>query len=229
MLRQRLEQVRERIQQACRRADRNPSTVTLIGVTKGVPVEVIEEAVGLGLDEIGENRVQEAQEKYTHLAPRHPGLRWHFIGHLQRNKAKTAVQLFEMIHSVDSVVLIQALEAQAAQRLASTPLQVLIQVNVASEPTKHGCRSEETNGLAHAIRQAPHLHLAGLMTLAPYADDPEAARPIFRRLRQLRDQLQAQHAGSLLLSMGMSNDFAVAVEEGADLVRIGTAIFGTRA
>ena len=233
MLSQQLTRVRERIQQACARASRDPSSVTLIGVTKGVAVEAIREILALGVTEIGENRVQEASTKHSALRIPHSALRWHLIGHLQRNKADDAVRLFDVIHSVDSLRLLEALERQAAK--AGRSVEVLIQVNVSGEATKSGCRPDEATTLAEAVLGSRHLTLKGLMTLAPFSDNPEDARPHFRRLRELRDQLEQRfHSSlvtrhsSLLLSMGMSQDFEVAIEEGADAVRIGTALFGEK-
>jgi hypothetical protein len=201
--------------------------VTLIGVTKTVPPEIIREAVGLGLTELGENRVQEARAK-QHLLGAQP-VRWHLVGHLQSNKAKLAVELFDVIHAVDSVSLIQALERQA-NTLAKS-VEVFVQVNVSGETAKFGCRPEEAASLAGAVSRGQRLKLAGLMTIPPLSDDPEAARPYFRRLRQLRDEVApvcGVEPAALKLSMGMSQDFEVAIEEGADVIRIGTAIFGER-
>ena len=267
MLRERIESVRERIGRACARVGRDPATVTLVAVTKGVPIERIREAVALGLTELGENRVQEARAKQQELAawleargsrlradqptPNSPGptrragagelrtpntlaVKWHLIGHLQRNKARHAVELFGVIHSVDSPELITVLE-QAASSTPQAPsrarIQVFIQVNVSGESTKFGCRPEEARRLAEALSRCAHLTLRGLMTMAPWSVDPEDTRPHFQRLRELRDVLV--RTGSLQpaacsLSMGMSQDFEVAIEEGADVVRIGTAIFGER-
>lgn len=173
------------------------------------------------MKEIGENRVQEAAEKKASLARE---VRWHMIGHLQRNKAKLAVELFDEIHSVDSPELVKALD-----RCAAKPLGLLVQVNLAADPGQHGCRPEEARTLAEAVLASNHLKLSGLMTLAPWDCDPEAARVFFRELRLLRDDLAGKLGqGPLHLSMGMSHDFEAAVEEGATMVRIGTAIFGAR-
>lgn len=243
VLNDQLTRVRERIAQAARRCGRDPSAICLIGVTKQVPVEQIAEAVALGLADIGENRVQEARAKQPLLSSklqaasfrRQPAagslrpVRWHLIGHLQRNKAKEAVALFDVIHSVDSLELIDTLRRQTATQ--GKTIEVLIQVNVSGEATKFGCRPEEAASLAEAVRHSEHLHLTGLMTIAPFADDPQTARPHFRRLRELRDQVVSgltSQVSCLKLSMGMSSDFEVAIEEGADMVRIGTAIFGAR-
>ena len=223
VFRDHLTRIRARIEDAARRSGRAPSAVTLIGVTKAVPVERIRDALARGLADVGENRVQEAQAKRAALdAP----ARWHLIGHLQRNKAKDAVELFDLIHSVDSPVLLEALERHAAAR--GRRVELLLQVNVSGEAAKHGCRPEDASALAEAAGACPHVVCRGLMTLAPFSTNPEEARPHFRRLRELRDHLQATVHSPLVLSMGMSQDFEVAIEEGADLVRIGTALFGDR-
>ncbi len=255
VLRERLEDVHRRIEQACRRCERSPASVTLIGVTKGIPAQVIREVVARGVADLGENRVQEARDKQIALGSRlkaegeslEPSasslqpVRWHLIGHLQRNKVKLAVELFDAVHSVDSAELIADLERHAAERAQGSrlkaegksiePIKVFIQVNISGEMTKSGCRPEETIQLAAAVMEQPNLRLAGLMTMAPFAEAPEAARPFFRQLRELRDNVFSSlqpRASSLHLSMGMSHDFEVAIEEGADVVRVGTAIFGTR-
>ena len=252
-LAQNMELVRRRIQQACERAGRPTASVTLIAVTKGIPIETIQEAVALGLTELGENRVQEAQQKQDVLGSRFKArgkslsleprtsnlepIRWHLIGHLQRNKVKQAVRLFDVLHSVDSLELIDEFEKAQGSRLKAcggigdAPLPMFIQVNVSGETTKFGCTPEEAPLFAQAVRERPHLKLAGLMTIAPFSEDPHVARPHFRRLRELRDALAAAsnlQPSTLNLSMGMSQDFEVAIEEGADFVRIGTAIFGPR-
>ena len=220
MVGEKLEQVRQRIAEAARRAGRDPSGVRLIGVTKGVPVERIREAIACGMSEIGENRVQEAALKQSEIGRK---VRWHLIGHLQRNKAKMAAELFDVIHSVDSLELVERLGSLAH------PSEVLIQVNISGEATKHGCWPEEAEKLAEAVMKTKYLKWVGLMTMAPYSENPEDSRPVFRQLRQFRDQLQKRFSNAPLqlgLSMGMSQDFEVAVEEGATMVRIGTAIFG---
>ena len=239
-LKAQLDSVRHRIAAACRRCGRQPSSVTLVGVTKGVPPGLISEAVAAGLTDLGENRVQEARLKRRALLEeigRIPhSVRWHLIGHLQRNKVKHAVELFDVIHSVDSLELIEELERQAAGRRLhaagageARPLEVLVQVNVSGEKTKFGCTPQEAATLAQAVSQRRHLKIAGLMTMAPFSENPEDARPHFRRLRQIRDEVVVAcrlQPAACSLSMGMSQDFEVAIEEGADIVRIGTAIFG---
>lgn len=226
MLHDALESVRQRIRQACQRSGRDPASVTLVCVTKGIPHEVVRTAVSCGVAELGENRVQEARAKHAVLQAaglRRP-IRWHLVGHLQRNKAKHAVELFSTIHSVDSIDLAEELERQASKQ--DRTIEVFLQVNVSAEATKYGCDPEATAGLARKLVQLPSLQLRGLMTLAPFVEDPEHTRRYFRDLRGLRDGLQQQvSAGPLQLSMGMSQDFEVAIEEGADVVRIGTAIF----
>ena len=230
MLQQQLARVRERISQAARRCGRDPAAISLIGVTKHVPAGRVADALALGLTDLGENRVQEAAAKQAALGAAGKRARWHLIGHLQRNKAREAVSLFDVIHSIDSHALIDALERYAAA--AHRTVDVLIQVNVSGETTKFGCRPEDTELLALAVKRCAHVRFAGLMTIPPMVKNPEASRSYFQRLRQLRDQLASsiQHpASSVKLSMGMSSDFEVAIEEGADWVRIGTAIFGARA
>jgi hypothetical protein len=210
--------VRERIAAACRRAGRSPDEVTLVGVSKGFSAEAVAEACAAGLADLGENRVQEAAPKIQALAALGARPRWHLVGHLQTNKAKTSAGLFAIIHSVDSVRLAEALD-----RRASEPLPVLLEVNVAREPAKFGFAPDELPSANATIAAFPHLAVRGLMTVAPLARDYEAVRPVFRELRGLRDAL-----GLRELSMGMTDDFEVAIEEGATLVRIGRAIFGAR-
>ncbi len=233
MVRANLERVRARIAAAARSVRREPAGVRLICVTKGVPVEQILEAAAGGIREIGENRVQEAQSKRIEIGTRYrvpgPDFRWHLIGRLQRNKVKFAVELFDAVHSVDSLELIEALERQAGIRQAQgeRKLEILLQVNVSGEATKGGCRPDQVEELTEAVLRSGHLKWAGLMTMAPFSENPEEARPFFRQLRRLRDQLQDRmHVSPLDLSMGMSQDFEVAIQEGATMVRVGTAIFG---
>ncbi len=219
MLTENLQRVRERMQRACAHVGRDPASLLLVGVTKGRTAEQVREALACGLTELGENRVQEAQEKITALSG--ASARWHLIGHLQRNKVKRAVELFQVIQSVDSFALAEALEKQMDAR-AQDILEVFVQVNVSGEATKFGCTPDEAPMLAQHVAALPHLRVRGFMTIAPLVDDPESARPIFRRLRELRDTVN----GAFQLSMGMSHDFDVAIEEGADCIRVGTALFG---
>ncbi len=213
-----LESVKLRIALACRRAGRSPDEVTLVAVTKGVPPSVIAEAFKLGIRDFGENRVQEADKKMGQLTDLSPRPTWHMVGHLQTNKAKLALTLFDIIQSVDSINL-----AQELSRRAQKPLPVLLEVNVAGETTKTGFRKEELPGIYDIIKKLPNIQVQGLMTVAPLSADAEQVRPVFRQLRQLRDLLGLEH-----LSMGMTDDFEVAIEEGATMVRLGRAIFGAR-
>ncbi len=215
---ERLAVVRERIEAACCRAGRSPDEVTLVGITKSFPPDAVAEAVAAGLEDAGENRVQEAAAKIEALAGRGVRPRWHLVGHLQTNKAKTALDLFAIIQSVDSLRL-----AQELNRRASRPVAVLLEVNVAQEASKFGFTPGELPTALSAISSLPHLDVRGLMTVAPVAGDAEAVRPIFRRLHELRDA-----AGLRELSMGMTDDFEAAIEEGATMVRVGRAIFGPR-
>ena len=221
-----LEVVRERIAAAAARAGRNPSDVGIVAVTKGHPVAAVGEAAANGLTDVGENRVQEALAKQEAWlgAP----VRWHLIGHLQSNKARLAVGRFALIHSVDSVRLADGLEKEAAKR--ALVQDVLVEVSIAREAQKSGVMPEEAEAVvAHAAAQ-PHLALKGLMTMAPLTDDVAVQRATFRGLRELRDRLALNLRLSTLnvLSMGMSNDFEIAVEEGATMVRLGTVLFGER-
>jgi len=223
---ERIRQVRLQVEEAIARTARNPDEVTLVAVSKTVPAEHIALAYQMGLKVFGENRVQEARSKISALP--YPLIRWHLIGHLQTNKVARAVELFHLIESVDSLRLAEALEQNAAARQKRVP--VLLQVNVAGESTKEGVSVVDLPALAMAVLRLPHLQVQGLMTIAPYTTEPEAVRPVFRRLRELRDELRERLPQSdwAALSMGMSSDFPVAIEEGATLVRIGRAIFGER-
>lgn len=214
-----------RIDAAARRAGRAGSDVVLIGVSKTHPAERINEAIGAGLKDVGENKVQEARDKIPGVVP---GARWHLVGHLQGNKANLAVRLFDVIHSIDSIEILERLERGAAA--AGRRLTGLVQVDLAREATKSGAPVEEVEALLAAAEECRAIEMKGLMILPPYADDPEASRPWFRSLRTLRDEAQARHPRLALreLSMGMSEDFEVAVEEGATMVRVGRALFGER-
>jgi len=216
----RLQRVEDRLAAACLRAERDPGQVRLVAVGKTVPVEIIRAGIEAGLDIIGENYIQEAQGKIEALGRR---VQWHFIGRLQTNKAKYAVRLFDLIHSVDSLKLAEELNKRASQIARRQP--VLVQVNLSGEETKGGVSSEETADLVHRIMVLPHLEVRGLMTMPPFFDQPEKARPYFIALHRLKEKIGPPLTE---LSMGMSGDFETAVEEGATLVRIGTAIFGAR-
>ncbi len=223
---ERIRQVRLQVAEAATRAGRSADDVTIIAVTKTVPAERIALAYELGLKVFGENRVQEARAKMTALP--YPLIRWHLIGHLQTNKVARAVESFELIHSVDSVHLAESLERSAAAR--ERAVSILLQVNVSGEVSKEGVSAAELPTLAEAALRLPHLRVQGLMTIAPYTTQPEEVRPVFRRLREARDDLRQRFPqGSWdALSMGMTNDFTVAIEEGATMVRIGRALFGER-
>ena len=215
---QNIQNVERCIAGACERAGRSPDEVTLIAVTKTIGIPAIEAAFNAGIRNFGENRIQEAQPKIEQLASLRPSLIWHMVGHLQTNKAKTAVDIFDIIHSVDSLRLAETLSQRSQSKLP-----VLIEVNVSGEATKSGFLLPEADEAVKRIGRLPNIEVEGLMTIAPWGSDAEEVRPIFRRLRQLGDALGLRH-----LSMGMTDDFEVAIEEGATLVRIGRAIFGER-
>jgi pyridoxal phosphate enzyme (YggS family) len=219
-----LESIRLRIKAACDRCDREPNSVTLLAVSKTQSPEVVNAAADLGLLGFGENKVQEAKAKI----PLCPGkLRWHFIGHLQSNKCRDAVQLFQMIQSVDSLSLAQEISKRAGEAARTMP--VLLEVNLAGEASKFGYRPPGLLAELNAINALPRIEIHGLMTVPPWSPDAETSRPHFRRLQELKAECE-QILGAPLphLSMGMSGDFEVAIEEGATMVRIGTALFGPR-
>lgn len=219
----RIAQVRNRIAAAARRSGRAPEAVTLVAVSKTMPPEAVREAIAAGVQDLGENRVQEARDKIAACPGR---ASWHLIGHLQSNKAKLAVELFDCIQSLDSLRLGEELQRHG-QRLGKR-VRCLVQVNVGAEAQKSGSASSELRELLEGLRELPNLQVDGLMAIPPFLDDPEAVRPYFRRLRELRDALAGTGLVGSDLSMGMTGDFEVAIEEGATLVRIGTAIFGGR-
>ncbi len=215
---QNLRELERRIARAAERSGRSLAEITIVAVTKEVEAEAIEVAIKAGIRHIGENRVQEARGKMERLSILEPRPIWHMVGHLQTNKVKTAVEIFDIIHSIDSLRLAQAV----SQHVQST-IPVLLQVNVSGEGRKSGFSVAELSQAAEEIARLPRLEVKGLMTIAPMVADAEEVRPIFRKLRQLRDELGLEH-----LSMGMTDDFEVAVEEGATMLRIGRAIFGER-
>ncbi len=217
LLREQIEEVERRIEAAARRAGRERAGITLIAVTKTFPPSIIREAYDAGLRVFGENYIQEFERKRPELGVL-PGARFHFIGRLQSNKAKRAAELFDAIQTVDSAKLARRLN-DAAER----ELETMIEVKLSAEETKAGARPEDLPALIEAIRSCPKLRLTGLMTMPPWSDDPEQSRPYFRRLREL-----AGRHGLGSLSMGMSQDLEVAIEEGATHVRVGTALFGSR-
>ena len=220
--------VKARVTVAAQKCGRDPRAVTLIAISKTHPPSLIKSLVELGATDLGENRVQEAEEKIPQVG--RSAVRWHLVGHLQANKARRAVNLFDVIHSIDSIDLARRLDRLCGEE-GRQSLPLLIQVDLGHEETKSGIDEQELPQLAESLRSLERLQLIGLMTLPPFFDDPEQARPYFRRLRELRDELAR---GGLFgdrggeLSMGMTNDFTVAIEEGATMVRVGTAIFGER-
>lgn len=219
----RLAAVQARMRAAADRSGRRIEDVRLVAVTKGVDPERIREALALGIVDLGENRIQEALPKIAALGP---APRWHLVGHLQRNKVGRAIEVFALIHSVDSVRLAEEIARRAG--VLGRDIPVLLQVNVAGEPGKHGFAPEEVRDAARRIAGSPGVRVRGLMTIAPLADDPETVRPMFRRLRRLSEEVRAEVSDADELSMGMSQDYEVAIEEGATLIRVGRAIFGGR-
>lgn len=207
-----------RIAAACERAGRSPGEVTLVAVTKTIDVPRIEAAFNAGVRHFGENRVQEAGPKIERLQRLRPEITWHMVGHLQTNKAKTAVDIFDIMQSVDSLRLAEALSRHSRRKLS-----ILVEVNVGGEESKSGFPPSEAGEAIARMAILPSIEIAGLMTVAPWVEDAEEVRPVFRRLRELGDALGLRH-----LSMGMTDDFEVAIEEGATIVRIGRAIFGER-
>ncbi len=220
-----LDSVRKRIEAACERPGRNPAEIMLVAVTKTVLPEQMNEAIEAGVTQIGENRVREAWEKYPHVRP----VTWHLVGHLQTNKVKRALQLFEWIHSVDSFHLAEKIEHESAKFERTIP--ILLEVKTSPEPTKFGVPVGETLEFVKKISAFGHIQIEGLMTIAPFTDEEAPIRKSFKTLRELRDHIaKAKIPGVRMnhLSMGMSHDFEIAIEEGATIVRIGTAIFGPR-
>ena len=226
MLETQLKEVEAKIQAACDRAGRKREEVTLIAVSKTKPIEMLQEAYDLGVRVFGENKVQEITAKYDALPD---DIHWHMIGHLQRNKVKYIVDKVALIHSVDSLRLAETIEHEAARHNVTVP--VLIEVNVAQEESKFGLKTEEVLSLVESVAAFPHIHIEGLMTIAPYVEDPEENRGIFRQLKKLSVDIAAKNINNVnmsVLSMGMTGDYQVAVQEGATMVRVGTGIFGER-
>ena len=222
-----IEKIRARMHAAAKRAGRDPGSVRLVAVSKHQPLEAIREAMAAGQMLFGENYLQEAQEKVASFGQE---VAWHCIGHLQSNKARIAAEIFDCIETIDRLKLARYLQGRLAELDKTMP--VLIQVNVGGEAQKAGVAPEEAAQLCRDLQQFPHLIVQGLMTMPPFVDDPEESRDCFRQLRMLGEELVAQgflgRHGSMELSMGMSGDFEVAIEEGATLVRVGTALFGER-
>lgn len=225
-IRENITAVKERIAEAASRSGGNPEGITLVAVTKAVETHRIREGIAAGLTVFGENRVQEAAGKVLEIGH---GVRWHMIGHLQTNKVKRAVELFDLIQSVDSLHLAREIERRASAIGRRIP--VLLQVDLAGEETKFGFTPEELLRDLEEVAGCSHIEVSGLMTIPPLSPDPEESRPYFRQLAQLRETIVARCLGDVymdILSMGMSQDYEVAVEEGATMVRIGTALFGVR-
>ena len=226
MITENLEQVRKNIEEACRAVNRDPGEVTLISVSKTKPVSMLQEAYDAGSRDFGENKVQEIMDKYPQLPS---DIRWHMIGHLQRNKVKYIVDKVALIHSVDSLRLAETIENEAAKHNVTVP--ILIEVNVAQEESKFGLKTEEVLSLVESVAALPHINIKGLMTIAPYVEDPEENRGIFRQLKKLSVDIASKNINNVnmsVLSMGMTGDYQVAVQEGATMVRVGTGIFGAR-
>lgn len=227
-LRARLNAVRDRVEKAASRCNRSAAEITLIAISKTHPTETLKAAIGLGISDLGESRVQEAEAKILELGRK--ATRWHLVGHLQENKARRAINLFDTIHSLDSVSLAQRLD-RLCDSEGREELPVLVQINLGGEESKTGTDPKTLASLLDVVSECERLRLIGLMTLPPYFENAEDARPYFKTLRELRDQFQSEgrfsrSAGEL--SMGMSHDFEIAIEEGATMIRVGTAIFGDR-
>ncbi len=226
MIAENILKIKQRIREACLKVGRNPDEVTIVAVTKTVPVDKIKEAINSGIVDIGENKVQELLEKRNSIE----NIRWHFVGHLQTNKVKYIVDFIHLIHSVDSLKV--ALEIDKRAKKINRAIDILIEVNTSGEKTKYGVKPDEVVELVRQISEnCDFIRVKGLMTVAAFLPNPEDVRPMFRLLREVRDEVAKfnfKNVEMRHLSMGMSNDFEVAVEEGATLVRIGTAIFGPR-
>lgn len=226
MIQENISSVRENIRRACERSGRPAEDVTLIAVSKTKPVSMIEEALQTGILDYGENKVQEIVEKY----PKLPGnLRWHMIGHLQRNKVRQVIDKACLIHSVDSLRLAEQIEADSAH--IGITSDILLEVNVAREESKYGFFVEEVEAAIDSIRHFKHVNIRGLMTIAPFVENPEENRPVFKKLYELSVDMKSKNIDNVtmsVLSMGMTNDYEVAIEEGATMIRVGTGIFGTR-
>lgn len=226
MLKDNLAKVEENIQKACDRAGRDRSEVTLIAVSKTKPVEMLQEIYDEGIRVFGENKVQELTDKYE-VMPQ--DIHWQMIGHLQRNKVKYIIDKVDLIHSVDSIRLAETIDKEAAKK--NVIVNILIEVNVAKEDTKFGLMPEEVEDFVREIAKFEHIRVKGLMTIAPFVENPEENRPIFARLRKLSVDIAAKNVDNItmsILSMGMTNDYQIAIEEGATMVRVGTGIFGAR-
>ncbi|MBS6516777.1 MAG: YggS family pyridoxal phosphate-dependent enzyme [Clostridium sp.] len=226
MIKENLEEVHERIRQACQKSGRREEEVTLISVSKTKPVEMLKEAYEAGSRDFGENRVQEIMEKYEQMPE---DVRWHMIGHLQKNKVRQVIDKAVLIHSVDTVELAEQIEKDAAKR--DLTVDILLEVNVAEEESKFGFRTEEVEDAVMKIKELPHVHIKGLMTIAPFVSNSEDNREVFKKLYQLYVDIRSKNIDNVnmsVLSMGMTGDYEVAIEEGATMIRVGTGIFGAR-
>lgn len=226
MLAENLQEVERNIQEACKKANRSRNEVTLIAVSKTKPVSMLKEIYDLGIRDFGENKVQELCEKHPQMPE---DMNWHLIGHLQRNKVKNIIDKATLIHSVDSIRLAETIEKEAAKK--DLIVDILIEVNVAEEESKFGLKVEEVIPAIEIIATFPHVRIRGLMTIAPFVENPEENRSIFARLQKLSVDIRSKNIDNVnvdILSMGMTNDYQVAIEEGATMVRVGTGIFGTR-
>ena len=226
MIKEQLEEVRERVNAACLRAGRDPKSVTLIAVSKTKPAQAVQEAYEAGARDFGENKVQEILQKQPALPQ---DIRWHMIGHLQRNKVHQVIGKAVLIHAVDSLRLAGQIEQEAAKR--NLDVDVLLEINVAKEESKYGFFLEDAEEAIRRISALPHVHIKGLMTIAPFVENPEENRGIFQKLYQFSVDINDKNIDNVtmgVLSMGMSGDFEVAIEEGATMVRVGTSIFGAR-
>lgn len=226
MVKENYNYVKQQVEETAKACGRDPKEITLIAVSKTKPLENIEELIEIGVEDFGENKVQELCDKYEHVSQ---PVRFHLIGHLQTNKVKYIVDKACLIHSVDSLKLAQTIQKEAAKKQVIA--QILIEVNVAEEDSKFGLRAEDVISFIQEISTMPNLHVNGLMTIAPFVDDPEDNRKYFRTLKQLSLDITSKNIDNIdmnVLSMGMTNDYKVAIEEGATMVRVGTAIFGAR-
>lgn len=226
MLKENLKEVQENILKACEKSGRNPEDVTLIAVSKTKPVPMLQEIYDENIRDFGENKVQELVEKYDELPQ---DIKWHMIGHLQRNKVKYIINKTELIHSVDSLRLVETINQEALRK--DVIANILIEVNVAEEESKFGLNINNVIPFIEKIALFPNIHIKGLMTIAPYVKNPEENRPVFRRLHKLSVDIDAKNIDNVnmsILSMGMTNDYEVAIEEGATMIRVGTGIFGER-
>ena len=223
-IRENLERIKEKIRMKSELVGRDPQEITLVAVTKTVEADRIEEAIAAGVNIIGESRIQEAKEKYRKVESR---IIWHLVGHLQRNKAKDAVKIFDLIHSVDSAELAKEIDKQAKK--IGKIQKILVEANVSGEESKYGLNPEGVSAFLQEVNGLPNIKVEGLMTMTPFYENPENCRPCFRKLRELIEEVKAKNIKNVemtCLSIGMSNDFEVAIEEGSNMVRIGRAIFG---